>query len=82
MNRLLKIKTLYQKLSLPIFLKVLAIEIASKLFFRQVRYFFAQGGEDIYIMHLLDRYKDGFYIDIGSNDPITYSNTFKLYLQG
>jgi FkbM family methyltransferase len=26
--------------------------------------------------------KNGFYIEVGSNHPVLYSNTFKLYLEG
>jgi len=48
----------------------------------QGRLYFAQGAEDINIMYILEKYNSGFYIDIGSNEPVNYSNTFKLYLQG
>ncbi len=78
----MKIADLYKKLSLPVFVRVMMIELARKAFFPSGRYFFSQHGEDINIMYLLQQFSEGFYIEIGSNEPIHYSNTFKLYLQG
>ena len=46
------------------------------------RIFFSQGGEDVHILTLLDNKPNGFYLDIGSNEPINYSNTFKMYTLG
>jgi FkbM family methyltransferase len=44
---------------------------------------FAQHGEDIEIMRLLDQAKaTGFYVDIGCNHPYKLSNTYLLYLNG
>jgi FkbM family methyltransferase len=77
-----KIKSLYQKLPFGMFMKIFAIELARKLFMKSANYYFAQWGEDITSTYLLGKSQTGFYIDIGSNDPVHYSNTFKLYLQG
>lgn len=46
--------------------------------------FYSQLGEDQYIDTLLRNCLDreGFYIDIGCNDPIRFSNTFGLYCKG
>jgi FkbM family methyltransferase len=77
-----KIKALYHKLPLGMFIRIMCMEIARKVFMKSGSYYFSQGGEDIASMYLLDKYRDGFYIDIGANDPVHYSNTFKLYLQG
>lgn len=43
---------------------------------------YAQGGEDLIIKKLLGNKRSGFYVDIGCNNPIQKSNTFKLYLKG
>jgi FkbM family methyltransferase len=51
---------------------------------------YSQLGEDQYILSLLCDYdnfqtnesKGGFYVDVGSNHPIRFSNTFGLYCRG
>lgn len=46
---------------------------------------YSQLGEDIVLQHMINHYlkkEKGFYVEIGSNHPIHYSNTFKLYLEG
>jgi FkbM family methyltransferase len=80
--RFSKIKTLYSRLDLVTFLKYISADAVRRLFLPASRFFFAQGGEDIHILYLLDNKPDGFYLDIGANQPIRYSNTFKLYLTG
>jgi FkbM family methyltransferase len=57
-------------------------DVARRVFLPTARFYFAQGGEDIHILYLLNYKSDGFYLDIGANQPIRYSNTFKLYLTG
>ena len=42
---------------------------------------FSQNLEDVIVDKLLEK-KDGFYVDIGAHDPIRYSNTYSLYLNG
>ena len=41
-----------------------------------VRLISSQCGEDLIIESLMPFKKDGFYIDIGANHPIKYSNKF------
>jgi FkbM family methyltransferase len=44
---------------------------------------YAQCGEDLIIKTIFGKDKrQGFYVDIGCNNPIQKSNTFKLYLKG
>src|SRR5687767_2385049 len=43
---------------------------------------YAQTGEDRIIATLLDGRSAGFYVDVGCNHPIRYSNTFDLYKRG
>ncbi|WP_170108794.1 FkbM family methyltransferase [Spirosoma oryzae] len=39
-------------------------------------------GEDVLIQNVLKKVNNGFYVEIGSNEPIQHSNTFGYYLQG
>jgi FkbM family methyltransferase len=44
---------------------------------------YAQCGEDLILKKIFGKNsRNGFYIDIGCNNPIQKSNTFKLYLKG
>lgn len=53
-------------------------------FFPGVRRSYAQSGEDIIISDLFTRLKIAHptYLDIGANDPIALSNTYRLYSRG
>ncbi len=42
---------------------------------------YSQFGEDV-MMHSLCKDKKGFYVDIGTYDPVLYSNTYALYKRG
>ncbi len=55
-------------------------KILFKLF--GVRLISSQCGEDLIIESLMPFKKDGFYIDIGANHPIKYSNTFLFHKKG
>ena len=43
---------------------------------------YSQFGEDQYIQTLLHKIPNGFYLDVGCNHPIRFSNTFNLYCSG
>lgn len=45
---------------------------------------FSQMGEDLVVAFLLKNLeiKNPFYLDIGANDPIAFSNTYQFYLNG
>jgi FkbM family methyltransferase len=44
---------------------------------------YSQSGEDLVLKQIFGKNKrSGFYVDIGCNNPIQKSNTFKLYLKG
>lgn len=43
---------------------------------------YSQNNEDLVIMRLLNNQRNGFYLDIGAHDPVRFSNTFQLYLNG
>lgn len=43
---------------------------------------YAQTGEDLLLARCLDTSVPGFYVDVGCNHPVKYSNTYFLYLRG
>ena len=53
-------------------------------FFKHVRTSYSQSGEDIIISDLFNRLgiTNPSYLDIGANDPIALSNTYRLYTRG
>jgi FkbM family methyltransferase len=57
-------------------------EACRRIFLPESKVYYSHGGEDVHILTLLGNKPNGFYIDIGSNDPIHYSNTFKMYTLG
>ena len=56
------------------------LRFLNKLFRFNSRLYFSQTGEDVIIKTLLNHKRNGFYIEVGCNDPIINSNTFDLYL--
>jgi FkbM family methyltransferase len=47
-----------------------------------VRLSYSQVGEDRLLMVLLGEPSTGFYVEVGSNDPVNFSNTFAFYRMG
>jgi hypothetical protein len=43
---------------------------------------YSQNSEDIILQNIMDNKKNGYYIDIGAHDPIRFSNTYLMYLNG
>jgi FkbM family methyltransferase len=43
---------------------------------------YSQGAEDRIIRSILGNTQNGYYVDVGCNDPQRFSNTFALYRQG
>jgi FkbM family methyltransferase len=43
---------------------------------------YSQGGEDLVLAKLLKYKSNGFYIDVGANDPIALNNTYFFYKMG
>lgn len=78
----MKIRDVLKKLPFGIATKIILLKLVNKILGNFTSFFYSQTGEDIIISTLLGHKKNGFYIDIGCNDPIRYSNTFQLYLNG
>lgn len=57
-------------------------KVARKLFQPESFVSYSQFGEDTLIQNLLDLNVKGYYVDVGCNEPIRYSNTWQLYLKG
>ena len=66
------------------FLKTLIKGTLIKFFFAHLRRSYSQSGEDIIISDLFDRLqiKNPNYLDIGANEPVALSNTYRLYTKG
>lgn len=69
---------------MPILLKKRIKKILVTTFFKHIRSSYAQSGEDIIISDLFSRLRiqNPTYLDIGANDPIALSNTYRLYKRG
>jgi len=59
-----------------------ALELYRKVWLEGILRTFSQNGEDVVIHGLLKNKRNGFYVDIGANDPTRFSNTKYFYLQG
>lgn len=42
------------------------------------RYLYSQAQQDVFILNILKGKKDGFFVELGSNDPIIINNTYLL----
>ncbi|GAB3793493.1 hypothetical protein GCM10028819_05230 [Spirosoma humi] len=58
------------------------LEYVRRFFNKNAYLAYSQTGEDVIIRNILESVKNGFYVEIGSNEPIQHSNTFGLYQQG
>ncbi|PTU32991.1 FkbM family methyltransferase [Stenotrophobium rhamnosiphilum] len=85
-KRVARIRTTFGQFSFLAALRVLAAEITRKLFDPHQTISYAQTGEDRILITILDRLgsngNSGFYVDVGSNDPMMCSNTYALYRRG
>lgn len=64
-----------------------AIQFSTADFFRKIfnfhsKYNYSQTGEQMIIDNYLHHVSEGFYLDIGCNEPVKLSNTFSLYCRG
>lgn len=53
-----------------------------QLFIRDASLNYSLTGEDAIIRSLLDENRPAFYVDVGCNDPVRWSNTLSLYMHG
>lgn len=71
----------FKSLPLGWTISLISLYFVRKVFRLPITFSFSQGAEDI-ILGYLGLTSPGTYVDVGCNEPIRYSNTFNLYLQG
>ena len=82
MSTLDTVSTLRRQLSLGKFLRYLPVEGTRRFLNGLAVTSYAQNGEDLMILSLLEWPRTGFYVDVGCHHPIRLSNTYALYLRG
>jgi FkbM family methyltransferase len=80
-KKIFLILNIFKRTNLITATKISIIFILNKVFFTRMRLSFSQFGEDLIIENLINK-KNGIYVDVGCNDPISGNNFFKLYLLG
>jgi FkbM family methyltransferase len=62
--------------------KIIGLYTAKRIFSPRAIISYSQCGEDLQLARLIPINQDGFYVDVGSNDPIHRSNTYLFYIKG
>ncbi|WP_170234217.1 FkbM family methyltransferase [Segetibacter aerophilus] len=75
------IKILFHQFPFFFALRLAIYKLVSKILGVNLRESFSQFGEDVIIQFFIRKSK-GFFVDIGCNHPINFSNTFELYKRG
>src|SRR3989338_1864430 len=57
-------------------------ELIQRPLFGLVLKSYSQKGEDLFMDTYFQHKKDGFYVDVGANDPDRFNNTKKFYQKG
>jgi len=76
------INVLYKSLPFWLATKMFLLYIFKSILNKDAYLSYSQYGEDIIINYYLCNIKNGFYVDVGCNEPIKRSNTFNLYIRG
>ncbi len=76
------IKVLFSQLRPWMGLKMLLFTAFNRMLNPYGNIFFGFNAEDQVIQTLLRHPKNGFYVDVGCNHPIRFSNTFIFYMRG
>jgi FkbM family methyltransferase len=63
-------------------IKFVILKAYRKITRMEMQFAFSQTGEDLLLRKLLGLRKGVFYVDVGSNHPVRYSNTLNMYLDG
>jgi len=82
MHKFSQIRKLYQRLRFSTFIRLILIKLVNRILNREQIPCFSQFGEDRIIENLINTRDGGNYVEIGSNHPINFSNTWSLYLKG
>ncbi|WP_157618289.1 FkbM family methyltransferase [Spirosoma spitsbergense] len=76
------IKCLFKQFNFSYAIQFGLLEFVRRIVSKDSYLAYSQTGEDIIIKNILQTIENGFYVEVGSNEPIQHSNTFKLYQQG
>lgn len=76
------LKVLFSQLKPSMALKMLLFTAFNKLLNPYGNIFYGFSAEDQVILTLLGYPKKGFYVDVGCNHPVRFSNTFMFYMRG
>lgn len=71
----------FKSLPFGLAIRLISLSLVRKIFRIPVAFSFSQGAEDI-ILSYFQLPGPGTYVDVGCNEPVRFSNTFNLYLQG
>ena len=82
MRRLSPNTKLKVKASFAFTLYILSLNIKARFRRSQARKGFSQTGEDLLIAKFFPELDNGFYLDVGSGQPVIGSNTYFFYRQG
>jgi FkbM family methyltransferase len=77
-----RIAIISKQLSPREIVKFVSFEIIRRILWQNAKASYAQSGEDLILDSLLGHAKNGFYVDVGCNHPVSCSNTFRFYLRG
>jgi hypothetical protein len=77
-----KFFTWYKIFSLKIFFRIVFLQVVRKITFKNSFISYSLSGEDYILHNFFVNQSNGFYIDVGCNDPIRNSNTFFFYSKG
>lgn len=62
--------------------KVFLFKLFSQKYRELIISSYSQYGEDLILDKLLNFQKFGFFVDVGTNDPVKFSNTYRFYKKG
>lgn len=74
-------RTYFHQLRVPDAVRYLALKVLQRTLDPWASNSYSQTGEDRIVAALLGE-APGFYVDVGCNHPVKYSNTFELYKRG
>lgn len=75
------VSTIFHQFPFFFAVRLLLLKISARLFSSHSKDYYSQTGEDAILQFLIEKEK-GFFVDVGCNHPILYSNTFNLYKKG
>lgn len=79
---LLQVFSYFKRLPFFLAFKYASLQFYKKIVSSNIKLSFSEFGEDVLIHSTLNYKSSGFYVDVGSNHPITNSTTFALYMHG